>query len=229
MSFYSNSICALLGLLLLTACERAPLPERVHFAFLIPLSISPAADTVARGDTLWLTANFSDSLLDLRSHRRYHLPPKDIKIYTNVGFKHLVGAGQFYEGAAARFRVVNRVGQLRPVGGIFGRLDLVHDGQHYRARIGIIPQVVGVYALSFFPTFDSPIGPDNPLPFLHLPPDGNGDSRVAVLDDMYYVVNDGNTHFALQRLNNYVRSDKPGATEGTEYYETKGTYTFAVR
>ena len=227
MSFYSQ--CALLSLVLLSACEPAPHPERVHFAFLIPLRISPAADTVARGDTLWLTANFSDSLLDLRSHRRYHLPPQDIKIYTNVGFKHLVGAGQFYEGATARFRVVNRVGQLRPFGGIFGRLDLVHDGQRYRARIGIVPQFVGVYALSFLPTFDSPIGPDNPLPFLHLPPDGDGNPRVAVLDDIYYVVNDGNTHFALQRQNNYVVSDTPGAPEGAIYYETQGTYTFAVR
>ena len=163
------------------------------------------------------------------NNRRYRLPPQDIKIYTNVGFKHLVGAGQFYEGAAARFRVVNRVGQLRPLGDIFGRLDPVHDGQHYRARIGIIPQVVGVYALSFLSTFDRPIGAGNPLPFLRVPPDGNGNPRMAVLDDMYYVVNDGNTHFALQRQNNYVVSDKPGAPEGSVYYETKGTYTFAVR
>jgi hypothetical protein len=220
---------ALWGLLLLTACERAPLPERVHFAFVIPLSVSPGADTVARGDTLWLTANFSDSLLDIRSNRRYRLPPQDIKIYTTVGFKHLVGAGQFYEGAAARFRVVSRVGQLRAGGGIFSRLELVHDGQHYQARIGIIPQAVGVYALSFFSSFDSPIGAGNPLPFLRVPPDGNGNPRLAVLDDIYYVINDGNTHFALQRQNNYVVSDKPGAPEGSVYYETKGTYTFAVR
>ena len=227
MSFYS--LCALLGLVLLTACERAPLPERVHFAFLIPLSISPGADTVARGDTLWLTANFSDSLLDLRSHQRYRLPPQDIPLLSSVGFLHLMGAGQFYEGAAAHFRVVNRVGQLRPGGGTFSRFEPVHDGQHYRARIGIIPQRAGVYGLSFITNLASPFGPDRPLPFLRLPPDGNGNPRVAVLDDIYYVVNNGDTHFALQQQHNYIASDKPGAPEGAIYYEQKSTFTFVVK
>ena len=101
---FLRSSYALLGLLLLSACKRDPLPDLVHFAFVIPVSISPGADTVARGDTLWLTANFSDSLLDLRSNQRYRLRAQDIPLISSVGFNQLMGAGQFSRGAAGLAR-----------------------------------------------------------------------------------------------------------------------------
>ncbi len=226
---FLRSSYALLGLLLLSACKRDPLPDLVHFAFVIPVSISPGADTVARGDTLWLTANFSDSLLDLRSNQRYRLRAQDIPLISSVGFNQLMGAGQFSRGAAPSFAVVNQVGQLRPGGPTFRRFEPVYDGQYYRARIGIIPQVSGIYALSLLSTLQDPFGPNRPLPFLQVSPDADGNPRRAILDDVYYVINNGNTHFALQQQNSYVTADQPGAPELSVYYERKGTFSFVVK
>lgn len=213
----------------LSACEEEELPEIVKFTFVAPVSISPGRDTVSRGDTLWVTVDFSDSLYDLRSKRRYRLPQPDITLTTSLGFHRLLGPTQFSAGFAPGFTVVNKMGELLPGGPTFRRFALLYDGQRYRARIGVIPQVAGVFALSFLSTLDDPFGPERPLPFLKLSPNPDGRERRANLDNIYYVINDGDTHFGLQQQHSRVVSLVPNATQDAILYEQKGTFTFVVR
>ncbi|HEX8350991.1 MAG TPA: hypothetical protein VF598_13590 [Hymenobacter sp.] len=129
-----KQLSLLLGwLLCLPACKPEPVPELVHFAFVIPMSITPGADTVARGDTLWLTADFSDSLLNLRSNKRYRIQKQDLELFAFVGFRRLSGPDQYPGSNAQDFTVLNQVGQLQPGGPTFRRFEPVYDT--YRSNI----------------------------------------------------------------------------------------------
>lgn len=225
MQLARQFVFLLSGLCGLLACEREKVPELVHFAFVVPVRIEPGAATVARGDTLWLSVNFSDSLLDLRSNQRYRARQQDLKLDAAVGFRKLLGPTQSLGSNAQDFVVVNRLGQLLPGGATFRRWEPVYDGHRYRARIGIIPQKTGVYALTLLSALDTP----DPLPFLTVSPGADGEARRAVLDDVYYIINEGDVHFDLQQQHSLVISTRPEATEASIYYEQQGTFTFVVR
>ena len=49
--------------------------EEVEFEFAIPVSITPGSDTINIGQELSLTANFSDSLNDVLSQKKYCIDP----------------------------------------------------------------------------------------------------------------------------------------------------------
>ena len=53
--------------------------EEVEFEFAIPVTITPGADTVNVGQELTLSADFSDSLFDVRSQKKYYLPNFNFK------------------------------------------------------------------------------------------------------------------------------------------------------
>ncbi|MFN9803511.1 MAG: hypothetical protein ACK54Y_06765, partial [Bacteroidota bacterium] len=48
--------------------------EEVRFDFLIPISVAPLKDTIRVGEELTITTQFSDSVYDVKSGKRYHMP-----------------------------------------------------------------------------------------------------------------------------------------------------------
>jgi hypothetical protein len=193
--------------------------------YLIPISITPGADTVTRGDTLWLTLNTTDSLLDLRSQQRYYMPRQKLALAVAVGFREFSGPTQVPGSNAADFTVVNQIGQLLPGGATFRPLEPVYAGQRYRARIGLIPHRTGVYGLNLLSVVEVP----KPLPLVPVASTAKGEPRRAVVDDIYYIINKGEVHFGLQQQHSLVTSTKPNAPEAAVYYEQQGTFTFTVR
>ena len=202
----------------------------VHFAFVLPVSVEPSAPTVTLGDTLWLSANFSDSLLDLRSNMRYRIRPQDLPLHSIIGFFTLNGAGTQPTGFTSGFRIVNEIGKVTDAGGTTKNFLMAHDGTHYRARIGIIPQAKGVFAFSIITGLRPPFRAFGPLPFMQVSPDAKGRPRSPFLDDIYYVINDGDTNFPLLQQNSYTSTSPsvPHPREATVYYEQKETFTFMV-
>jgi len=139
-----------LGLLLsLAKCgQKETYPVFVPLSFLPSVTITPSARTMRRGDTLWLEANFSDSLLDRHSGRRFRVRPQDLNLHSAIFYKQLLGVGQEPAGIAGTFHIVEQVGRA-PVGGSFtSGFEPVYDGARYRARIGLIPTRAGVTAIS---------------------------------------------------------------------------------
>ncbi|TGE15263.1 hypothetical protein [Hymenobacter elongatus] len=78
-----------LCVLLLAGCKREPAPEFVDLIFQIPFALTPERDTVAVGDTLWLTADFSDQLRDFYTGQRYPVPPASFRLRTLLGLLRL--------------------------------------------------------------------------------------------------------------------------------------------
>jgi hypothetical protein len=181
-------------------------PVLVHFAFLISAHVSPGADRLARGDTLWLTVDFSDSQLDLRSNQRYRVPGRELELLTFVGFRKLSGPAHLPGSNAQDFTVVNGVGQVQPGDLTFRSFEPVYR-QRYRARIVIIPQLPGVYALHLLSTVRVPV----PLSLLTVSADAEENPRRAVLNDIYYIINKGKVDFDLQQQHSLLTSTKPDA------------------
>ena len=220
-------------LLPLAGCpSKEEYPVRVPVGFLLEATITPSARTVRRGDTLWLSVNCSDSLLDKNSGRRYRVRPQDLALNSATFFKELLGVGQLPAGIARTFRLVERVGQASIDGSTTGGLYPVYDGARYRARIGLIPTRASVTSIALRVT---PNGPAREaigqlLPFIVLPPDAQGRKQQAVLDESLYVINNGKANnFDLFAQHTRAFALEPGTMEKRIIYERKSTFTVEVK
>ena len=215
--------------LLLVGCQKKTYPELVPVTFLPTVTITPSSRTLHRGDTLWLEANFSDSLLDLNSGHRYRVRPQDIKLNSSLFYKELVGIGKEAEGNAPTFRLVEKIGHASINGAFSGNLEPVYDGHYYRARIGLIPTKACIASISMglTPATDErqPL-----LPFIQLPPDAQGREQKAQLDDSFYIINDGKANnFDLYQQYYKAYSLAPGTPPKSIIYEQKSTFTVEVQ
>ena len=217
--------------LLIAACEKNERPaEIVEIGLLLPVSITPSGRTMQRGDTLWLEANFSDSLLDKNSGKRYRIRPQDLNLRSSIVYKRLEGIGRLPTGIAQSFRVVEKVGRA-PVGGsTTGLLISVYDGRFYRARIGLIPTQPGITAISMLVSPEGGTSEKYPeLPFIQLSP-VKGIPQRAVLSNCSYVINEGKaTNFDLysQHTRAFALEANPPPVQVD--YELKSTFTVEVK
>ncbi len=213
------------------SCHKEPKPEFVNVILEIPLRITPVQDTVALGDTLWLEADFADTVRDHKSGRYYHLPPTfDLK--TRIAFVKLVSNEKTISdqpGFASGFEVINTTGGVEDLRATFGSFRMEHEGNRYRARIGLVPRREGVAAVNFLNGWlvRSIHLPDPDLSFLDLGTTAEGGKRIPVLENVYYIINGGNTNFHLFR-----QHCKAGSLEfmiePTIYFEQKATFTFVA-
>lgn len=219
-------------LLSLAGCEKDPYPVIVPVGFLPSVTLTPSSRTMHLGDTLWLEANFSDSLLDKNSGRRYRVRPQDVPLHSAIVYKELLGIGQEPAGIASTFRIVEKVGKASIDGEFTGSFEPVYDGQFYRARIGLIPTKACITSLSMLiSTVKDGRSRSAPLlPFIHLPPDAQGQEQEAQLDDSFYVINDGRANnFDLYRQYYKAYSLGPDAPPKSVIYEQKSTFTVEVK
>jgi len=214
----------------LNGCKKR-YPNVVSMLFLAPVTITPSARTMQLGDTLWLTASFSDSLLDYNSGNRYRVRPPDMTFVTGFAIKKLLGVGQLPAGIASTVNVVAKVGQMSVGGTTTGLFSLVYDGARYRGRFGLIPTQRGITSVSLL------LGPAGGakalrtyIPFIQLPPAADGTEQKALLEDMYFVINDGKaTNYDLYSQHTKAYSLDPGIDPKSLIYEAQSTFTVEVQ
>lgn len=232
-TYFSSFICLLQLLSCTSGCKKEPAPEFLDFIFEVPLQITPVQDTVNIGDTLWLEADFPDTVKEHNSGKYYQLLPTDFNFRTRIGFFRLVSVkGDISDqpGFTQGFDIVNQVGSVERLQETFGDFKLRHSQNRYQARIGIIARQPGVGCINFLTTAvrNGSAGKDENLSFLDLGKTPQGGSRKAVLREIYHVINQGDTNFDLFRQHcRAISLEKP--IEPNVYYEQKATFTFVVK
>ncbi len=218
-------------LLSFLGCEKPKGPVAVPIGFLPTATITPSARTMQRGDTLWLEMNCSDSLLDRHSGRRFRVRPQDVALRSAILFRRLVGVGQEPTSIAPSFRVVEKIGRAAVKGSISASFEPVYDGTRYRARIGLIPTQTGVTAISLIMVpVEGTRGLGRFIPFVALPPDTDGREQKAVLDESFYVLNDGKANnFDLFAQHTRAFALEPGTPQIQILYEQQSTFTVEVK
>jgi hypothetical protein len=215
------------------SCEKEVRVEAVRLSFEVPVTIAPARAAYALGDTLWLEANFSDTVQVFNEPGRHRLPPEHFDFRTVVVYKQFVSPARTLAeqpGAGGAFSVVSRMGEISPPTNMFSHLDLVHANGRYRALVGLIPRQAGVFGVSFI-SGSSGVGATRPtalLPFLSLPNAPDGTQRVAELESILYPVNGGQTNLALLRASATLTTSL-APTPANIAYQKRGTYTFSVQ
>lgn len=214
----------------LSGChDKGPYPVLVHVGFLPSVTITPSARTLHLGDTLWLEANFSDSLLDLNSGHRYRVRPQDLPLHSAIFYEKLLGIGQQPAGIANTFRIVERLGQASLQGTFTSSFEPVYDGHYYRARIGLIPTKACVTSISMIIT-PANGDKDQLLSFIQLPLDAQGREQKAQLDDSFYIINAGKANnFDLYQQYFKSYSLEPGTPLKPIIFEQKSTFTVEVK
>ncbi|MBC6609729.1 hypothetical protein H8B15_02265 [Hymenobacter sp. BT507] len=219
--------------LALTSCEPKPDVEYVPIVFEIPMTVSPLRDTIAVGDTLWLTASFPDSIMERTTQMRYRVTPQDFDFKTGFSLRQFVDAKLYFidqPGFTTGFTVINKVGSATITSQRFGRLFPTYGNGHYRMRIGLVARQKGVACLSIQDGAKS-LGVYEPEPnilFLNLSASATGHPRQPTYATTHYTINEGKTNFHLfQQHCTPIPITNP--TEDNMYYEQKDTYTFVVK
>ena len=230
--FVSGLLVVWLGFISLSGCKPTQSSVVVPLVLLVPMTVHPAGASMQRGDTLWLEANFSDSLLDLNSSHRYQVRPQDMQFNTYIAIKKLQGIGQVPIGAASTFQVVNKIGELSIGGANTGVFYLDYDGHTYRGKFGLIPTQPGVMSISLLLT---PPGGANSfgrfIPFIQLPLDSQGREQKATLDDMFFIINEGKqvNYDLYGRYATATLQAPAGVNPKNLIYEQQSTFTVEVK
>jgi hypothetical protein len=217
----------------LVGCKPQGYPIIVPLVLVAPVVITPSNSTALVGDTLWLEANFSDSLLDVNSGKRYRIQPQDMIFGTAFVIHELHGPGKTITGLASTFRVVERLGQASVSGEYTGRFTTIYDGHSYRTKFGLIPTKRGITSISLLlipPGGAQDFGKF--LPFIKFPPDAQGREQKAVLDDMLLIINKGKANnYDLYRQQFTIDPETTGTDvpPASLIHGRESTFTFEVK
>ena len=208
---------------LFSSCHK-PQDEYVEMVFKLPLSITPTKDTINVGDTLTMEASFPDNLKDEFSGEYYRFQNFDFKTriaFNKIGDTSLLVSQQ--PGATNAFTVTNELGGITGLSETFGGINLVYENNTYKLKTKIVPKQRGVFAIALFSQL---FGKQMKLNFIDLGQSSIGGKKIALLDNIWYLFNGGNTHFDL-----FSKNSKVGNISLTEErnFETEATYTFVVK
>jgi len=182
------------------------------------------------GDTLWLDVNFSDSLTDYATRKRYRIRPQDVPFRTGFAIKRLIGIGQEPLGIANTVNAVAKRGRISTGGTFTGEFFLDYDGSHYRGRFGFVPTQRGVTAFSLLLSRVASNRSDIPLDFIQMPPNSQGQRRRAFLVNSYFVINDGRANnYDLYSQHTKAFANDPNLKPEATLYETQSTFTVEVK
>jgi len=217
------SIGSFAFLYLFSSCHK-PRNEYVEMVFKLPLNITPTTDTVNVGDTLTFEASFPDNLKEEFSGQYYRFQNFDFK--TRVAFNKLGDTSLLISqqpGATSSFTVTNELGGITGPSETFGGVGFVYEFNTYKLKIKMVVKQKGVFAISFYSQLYTK---NTQLSFIDLGQTASGGKRIAVLDNIWYLINNGNTHFGL-----YSKNTKVGniTLPDVKNYETEATYTFVVK
>lgn len=225
---------AIVFLALLSSCERED-EEREYADFIlqIPLTITPVKDTLAVGDTLWVTADFTENLQELYSGNSYPVTPDNFLLKTNVAFLKLANSPRSLatqEGVSTNFAIVNKTGKITSRSQTFADVTYEHKQNRYHLKTGVIPLFPGIYVLNFgdgwlSSRIDAP-RPD--LTYLDAGTSPNGTKREFIFRSIFYYINNGNTNFHILQNKIQLASVANPSTSNTNA-EKEASYTFIVK
>ena len=226
MKFVFYKVTIALASLFLQSCPDKIDVDFVELRFALPYSIEPNRVEYKIGDTLWLSANFPDTVYEFLS--KDHIKVIDYGFPTYLGFRKLISKDitlSQQPGAAASFEVVNKLGKTTTQFETFNPIEIIYENGHYKCLIGIIPTQVGVFCINFLSPKEDAID----FSSIDLGYNSKGIKRRGYYTQFYYVINSGETNVDLLRANNKLSSDNPMyMTSSNLYYEQKGTFTFKV-
>jgi hypothetical protein len=208
---------------LFSSCHK-PKNEYVEMVFKLPLSITPTKDTVNVGDTLIMEANFSDNLKEEFSGQYYRL--QDFGFKTRVGVFKLSDTSLAISqqaGASNSFSFINEIIGITNLGEAFGGISFQYVNNAYKVKTKIVAKQKGTFAIAIFSQL---FGKNTQLNFIDLGQTSSGGKKIAVLDNIWYLFNSGNTHFNL-----YSKNAKVGniSLPDEKNFETEATYSFVVK
>ena len=221
---------ALLGLVAvcwLGGCRKLIKTEEVFFEFEMPYTVSPATDTIRVGDTLLLTANFSDTLYEaLRGER---IPMECFRFNVLMTTWELVNPGgnlAQQRGATNAFSFLFGPENGEVTSAVFANVRPVCQQGRYRFELRMVARRAGVFAFRL---------QDQTADFIQLPerlaPSTPELRRIPVVNVNRYIINEGRTNFDLFLKNarrSLVNNNWPaqGLWPKLEEY---GVYTVAVK
>ncbi len=206
-------------------CEEQD-PEYVLMTFVIPITIEPLNPDFTLGDTLWVTADFSESMKELNSQTDYIL--KDFDFRSKIGLRKLINPKldiSDQPSATDEITLVPKVGSIPFVGETFSPFSFSFETNRYKLRIGIIPKKTGVYAVNFLPPGDAQ---GDLQGHIDLGTNSLGQKRIPQLEFLFFEINNGQTNFDLFQLHCKAESINNPLPVNV-YYEQKGTFTFEVK
>jgi hypothetical protein len=210
--------------LLLTYCGKDQEDyQRVYFEFEMPFTITPGNDTVTLGEPLRIQAQFSDSLFDLRTKKKFYLPDFNFKIIAGVN-KLVDPQKKIYDQPPAvnSFSIIDTKNQITSATATFINFKLNYLNGQYWADISLIPKMRGVFAIQLF-NAGEPGGGDLKLP-QSLAPSEPGIKRFPVAQQHRYLFNDGNSNYETFKINCL-----PFKGTIDTLWEKRATYTFVVK
>jgi hypothetical protein len=231
---FSNRVTGIFGLLLslflitTTAfqCEREKDPEFVLMTFVVPITIEPLSADFKLGDTLWVRADFSETMKELNSQTDYILSDFDFK--SKIGLLKLLNPNTnlgYQPSATDDIIFFPKIGSIPFVGETFSPFNFSFKNNRYQLKIGLVPKKTGVYAINFLPPGDAQ---DDLQGYIELGFNSSGQKRIPQLEFLFFEINEGNTNFDLFKLHCKAESINNPLPINI-YYEQKGTFTFEVK
>jgi hypothetical protein len=197
--------------------------EEVYFEFVMPIDVSSAKDTFRIGEEIRFKANFSDSLYDHLSGKRFHLPKFSFNSFVSI-FKinDKTKPFDFQTASNLKFNVINRIGGLTNISNAFADLNKNYSNGFYEFDFSILPKEIGVYHIRFI--YDPGSRGYTILP-QEFAPNEPGVKRFPRMSLLRYTVNNGNTNYSI-----YSDNSLPLTTsDGTNTLDRIVGYTFVVK
>ena len=204
-------------------CDDDKSIEYVDIILMLDFKVTPIADTFHLGDTIWLTLDSPDTLLDYNSKKYFKIENFDFK--SRVGIISLVNKNIYISeqpGALGDFTLFSKKGLLSNPRDTFADLATVYSEDSYQCKIAFIPNKKGLFCVEFL----SPEYLD--LSLIKLDKSSEGRRKIPVYRGLFYSINMGvNNNFDLLEANSKLTSITYPIPENI-YAEQKGTFTFQV-
>lgn len=200
--------------------------ENIDLYFEVPLNITPVKDTIKLGDSLFLQANFPDSIKEVTTRKNYKLANFDFK--TSIAFSKLASTDLFLSqqpGNTSSYTIVNREGIINNLSETFGDLSFLYIPQSYHLYIILIPKKTGVFNIFFFSKY---LKESIRLDSLNLGSSSTGGKKIGYLRDIHYIINNGNNNYELLKKNSKLSSVVNPSTENIRE-EQQSAFTFVVK
>jgi hypothetical protein len=198
-------------------------PESVWLSLNVPIEVIPAKDSIGVGDTLYITANFPDSILDLYSNNKYLLK--------NFYFNNFISLYQIsnpqiqasdQQPAISAFRFFDVTGNIDNLTSSFGHINFIYKQNHYQCKIGLVALRKGAFSFILF--YNPAPNPVTYLPDLEVGYDNDGNRKLAQVQNIRYLMNRGDNHFPL--FQQYAKEFS--TSSNSPFHERFISYTFLV-
>jgi hypothetical protein len=212
------ALALIIVLITSASCEEKNNQEFVKVQLEIPISIKPGTAIISLQDTLWVEADFPDTIHDYLS--KEYLKVVDCDFYTSLGLINLISKSlneTSQPAAAGAFDFISATGSISKIGSLSGELAFVYEQGRYKIKIGLIPKFKGIFSMRLFlrevsstvPVLDSPRS-----------------NKVYTMTYVNYILNDGNFHFELYENNVKTIS---GFSQVPDFDRIFNVYSFEVR